>query len=318
MNFFTEKKIVIPGGNGFFGSHLVPRLIDLGAEVFVPKQSDGWDFRMQEDCQRLYAHDQFDIAINLAANTGGIGYHSGRQGEMFHDNMLMGLHLLQEACSAKIPKFVNVVAGCSYPGYLEKDELTEEDYWDGPVHESIFSYGFPRKASVLQGLALEKQYNYNSIHLIYANMYGPREHFHPEQSKALAGLLKKFYDAKKSGAATVEVWGSGKPVRDWLYVKDGVEGLLRAAEAYNSVAPLNISSGIGVSVKDLASTIKDIVGFEGDIIFNTDKPDGALKKTFSAKKMQEQLDWLPQTTLEQGIKETQEWLDANYELAVNH
>jgi len=318
MLYFSGKRIVVPGGAGFFGRHLIPRLKELGASVFVPKRNEAWDFRNQEDCKKLFAREQYDIVINLAANQGGIGYHNGRQGELFYDNIRMGSFLLQEACAAKVGKFVNVVAGCAYPGYLEKEELNEEDFWNGEVHRSIFSYGFPRKATVAQGLALNKQYGFNSIHLVYANMYGPGEHFNPEQSKALAAMIKKFYEAKKNNLPNVEIWGSGKPVRDQLYVKDGVEGLLRATEVYNEPEPLNIASGVGTSIADLAKTIQKITDFKGELVFNTQKPDGAMKKIFGVKKMQEKLNWLPSTSLEQGIRETLKWFDENYESASNY
>lgn len=300
------------------GGFLVKRLEALGAKVFVPKHSESWDFRKLEDVQRLYKQGSFDLVINCAAFQGGIGFHSGKQAELYYTNLLMGTFLLQEAQKAGIPKFVNVVAGCAYPGYLEKEELKEEDFWDGPVHESIFSYGYSRKATVVQGLALKKQYDYNSIHLILANMYGPGEHFEPSQSKALAGMLKKFYDAKRDSRPFVEIWGSGKPIRDWLYVKDGAEAILKATEVYDEVEPLNIASGIGISVTDLALLIKKIVGYKGELKYNPEKPDGALKKIFSVKKMQEKLNWLPQTSLEDGIKETLGWLKENYDYAIKH
>jgi nucleoside-diphosphate-sugar epimerase len=318
MNFFKNKKIVVPGGEGFFGMHLVPKLKKLGAYVFVPKHNSPWDFRKSNHCKKLFEQNKFDLVINLAANQGGIGYHKGRQAELYHDNMLMGMHLLEEACVAKVPKFINVVAGCSYPGYLEKEELNEDDYWNGAVHESIFSYGLPRKISVSHGLALKKQYGFNSIHLIYANMYGPGEHFHPEQSKALAGMLLKFYQAKKENLPFVEIWGSGKPVRDQLYVKDGVEGLLKAAELYNEVEPLNIASGVGKSIAHLAETIKNIIGYKGKIFYNKNKPDGAMKKVFGIKNMRSKLNWQPSTPLKKGIKETLKWLKNNYDYAITH
>jgi GDP-L-fucose synthase len=316
--FFKGKKIVIAGGGGFVGSHLVEKLQDFGATLFIPRTKDGLDFRKFEHCLNYLEETRPDILINCAANQGGIGYHFGRQAELFEDNLLMGMYLMKAAQMAKVVKFVNIVAGCSYPGYLEKDELNEEDYWNGEIHESIFSYGFPRKASVVYGGALKRQYNFNSIHLIMANMFGPGEHFHPSQSKALAGLIKKFYEAKKNNLPTVEIWGSGKPIRDWLYVKDGAEGILLATAVYNEVAPINIATGVGISITDLALMIKEIIGYQGELTYNTAKPDGALKKTFGIHKMKKVLDWLPSTPLEVAIKETIDWFVKNYEYAINH
>lgn len=316
LSHFVGKKIVIPGGHGFFGSHIVEKLKKLTCEIFVPKTKDGIDLRRREDCFSYLGIVKPDIVINCAANQGGIAYHEGKQADLFLDNLLMGSYLMLASAHVGVKKFVNVVAGCSYPGYLDKTEMNEEDYWSGKLHDSIFSYGFARKASTVYGLALKKQYHFNSIHLIMANMYGPGEHFNPDQSKALAGLIKKIYEAKIFKLPTVEIWGTGKPIRDWLYVKDGVEGVLRASSVYDDASPLNIATGVGVSVQELAETVKKVMKYKGTLIYNTNRPDGALHKTFSIAKMKDTLRWVPQTSIEEGIKETAEWFKAHYKTAI--
>ena len=316
LSYFSDKRIVIPGGNGFFGSHIVEKLKKIKCEVLVPKTKEGIDFRKKEDCFSYFAKTKPDIVINCAANQGGIAYHVGKQADLFMDNLLMGSYLMLAAQKAGVEKFVNIVAGCSYPGYIKKDEMNEEDYWNGWLHDSIFSYGFARKASTVYGLALKKQYNFHSIHLIMANMYGPGEHFNPEQSKALAGLIKKVYEAKKNNLPKVEVWGTGKPLRDWLYVKDGAEAILRTTAAYDDVSPLNIATGVGISVSTLAETIQKVVGYTGKLVYNTDKPDGALHKIFGIHKMKKVLRWTPPTSIKKGIKETVSWFSNNYEHAI--
>ncbi len=318
MTYFNKKKIVVTGGNGFLGKHIVEKLKREKCQIFVPKTKDGIDFRKKEDCFSYFQKIKPDIVINCAANQGGIGYHSGKQGDLFLDNILMGTFLMLASQSVGVKKFVNIIAGCSYPGYIKKDELNEEDYWNGRIHDSIFSYGFTRKASAVYGLALKKQYNFNSIHLVMANMYGPGEHFNPDQSKALAGLIKKIYEAKKNNAPTVEIWGTGKPVRDWLYVKDGATGILRATVVYNEIEPMNIATGIGISIADLAKTIKKVAKYKGTFTFNTNRPDGALHKTFGIHKMKKELKWLPATTIEDGIKQTYKWFEKNYETAIGY
>lgn len=316
LSYFFGKRIVIPGGNGFFGSHIVDKLKKVRCEVFIPKTKEGIDFRRKQDCFSYLEKTKPDIVINCAANQGGIAYHVGKQADLFMDNLLMGSYLMLASQRAGVKKFVNIVAGCSYPGYLEKNEMNEEDYWNGWLHESIFSYGFARKASTVYGLALKKQYNFNSIHLVMANMYGPGEHFNPEQSKALAGLIKKIYEAKKKRLPTVEIWGTGKPLRDWLYVKDGAEGILRATCQYDDIAPLNIATGVPVSVTELAETIKKVIGYKGAFVYNTSRPDGALHKIFGTHKMKKVLHWVPPTTIEKGIKETVSWFSKHYEHAI--
>ncbi len=316
--FFQNKKIVITGGNGFFGKHIQEKLKSSNAKVFIPDRNSGLDFRRYEDCTDYFNQTKPDIVINCAANQGGIGFHKGRQADLYMDNVLMGNFLLKAAYENGVKKFINIVAGCSYPGYTEKEELKEDEYWDGEIHDSIYSYGFARKTSVVYGKALFQQYGFSSIHLIFANMYGPGEHFNPEQSKALAAMIKKIYEAKKDNKPFVEIWGTGKPIRDWLYVKDGAEAVLLATENYNDISPLNIGSGSGISVTDLATTIKNIIGYQGEFKYNTDKPDGAMKKIFSVEKMNKELNWVPTTTLEQGIKETIDWFDKNYEYAIKN
>lgn len=318
LKYFEGKKIVVAGGNGFFGSHIIEILKKVKCQIFAPKTRDGIDFRKREDCFSYLSITKPDIVINCAANQGGIAYHVGKQADLFLDNMVMGMYLMQAAQQVGVKKFVNIVAGCSYPGYVENEEMNEDEYWNGELHESIFSFGFPRKASTVYGLSLKKQYNFNSIHLLMANMFGPGEHFNPDQSKALAGLIKKIYEANKNDLPEVEVWGTGKPTRDWLYVKDGAEAILRATAVYDSVDPLNIATGVGISVKKLAETVKKIIGYKGKLVYNTDKPDGALHKTFSIKKMKKVLGWVPSTPIEKGIKETVDWFDKNYEQALSY
>src|SRR3989344_8400855 len=220
------KRISVPGGNGFFGSHIVNKLKKLKANINVPQRAK-YDFRKKKDCLNYFNKVKPQIVINCAAFQGGIGFHSGKQADLFMDNILMGCFLMQAAQKAGVEKFVNVVAGCAYPGYLNKSVMDESDFWSGDLHESIFSYGFPRKATVVYGKALYRQYGFNSIHLVLANMYGPRDHFNTDQSKALAALIKKFSDAKKNKQPSVEIWGTGKPMRDWLYIKDGAEAIIK-------------------------------------------------------------------------------------------
>lgn len=318
LKYFEGKKIVIAGGNGFLGSHILEKLKKVKCKIFVPKTVEGIDFRKKEICLSYLKKSKPDIVINCAANQGGIDYHIGKQADLFLDNILMGTYLMFASQRNEVKKFINIVAGCSYPGYLEADKMDEKDYWNGWLHESIFSYGFARKATVVYSLALKKQFNFNSINLIMANMYGPREHFNPTQSKALAALIKKIYDAKKKSLPAVEVWGSGKPVRDWLYVKDGAEAVLRTASVYNDVEPLNIATGFGISISKLAETIKKTIGYKGKLIYNTSKPDGALHKTFAIKKMKKILNWVPPTKIEKGIQETVDWFSKNYNYAISH
>ncbi len=300
------------------GTHIQSALKGVKCEIFIPRQKDGIDFRIYNQCESYLQGIKPDILINCAANQGGIGYYEHQQADIFLDNMNMNLFLLKATYLTGVKKFLNIIPNCSYPGYLEKEELNEEDFWNGEIHDSIFSYGFPRHVSVAYGKALKKQFGFNSIHLVLANMYGPWEHFNEKQSKALAAMIRKMYEAKRDGLPKVEIWGTGRPIRDWLYVKDGAEGVLRAGAVYDEIEPLNIATGIGISVRDLANLIKKIAGYNGELFFNTTKSDGAFRKVSGVKKMKEKLGWAPQTSLEKGITETFEWFTNNYDRAISY
>lgn len=318
MDFYKNKSVVVAGGAGFVGSHIVERLKQYQCDPSVPRVADGWDFTKLEKCLEYLDKTRPQIVINAAAHQGGIKYQKLHRGEVYYDNLLMGTFLMEASRRAGVEKYVNVSAACAYPGYLDKESMSEADYWSGPLHETVVNYGFTKKAQIVQGWCYKEQYSFNSIHCIMANMYGPGEHFHPDRSHGLAALIKKVYDAKRDRAPYVEVWGTGRPIREWLYVKDAVEGILRAGERYNDVAPVNIGTGIGHSIAELVRIIMDIVGYGGEIRYLTDMPDGAMKKSLDVAKMKTALDWSPATPIETGIKETVEWLDKNYDAAVAH
>lgn len=317
MGHYDNKKIVLAGGGGFVGSHIADKLKDYSCTVFIPRTKDGWDFTKLEKCLAFLKKTKPDIVINCAAHQGGIKYDKLKRAEIYYDNLLMGTYLMEASYRTSVKKYINVSAACAYPGYLDKDEVSEEDYWSGPIHETVLNYGFTKKAQIVQGWAYKEQYGFNSIHLIMANMYGPRERFHPDRSHGLAALIKKVYDAKKEGKNYIEVWGTGKPIREWLYVKDAAEGILLAGEKYEDVAPMNIGTGIGHSITELVHIIMEVVGFKGKINYLTDMPDGAMKKTLNVSQMKKMIGWTPKTPFEVGIRETVEWLDKNYKYAVS-
>lgn len=316
MGYYNNKKIVIAGGSGFVGSHIREELKKYRCKIFIPHTKDGWDFTILENCLTYLKKIKPHIVINYAAHQGGIMYDKLHRAQVYYDNILMGTYLMEAAYRAKVEKYINVSAACAYPGYLNKDRISEEDYWSGPIHESVLNYGFTKKAQIVQGWCYKEQYGFNSIHLIMANMYGPGEYFHPNRSHGLAALIKKVYDAKKNGQSQIEVWGSGKPIREWLYVKDAARAILAAGEKYADVSPLNIGTGRGYTITELVNIIIKIVGYKGKIKYLTNMPDGAMKKTLNISRMKRVLDWTPKTMIRKGIRETIEWLDKNYAYAV--
>jgi len=209
-----------------------------------------------------------------------------------------------------VKKVVQIGTACSYPGHLE-NLLAEEHFWDGPPHETVWNYGLTKKMMSVQGWAYKKQYGLDSIHLILTNLYGPGDSFNPDRSHVAAALVRKFVEATLDGRTSVEVWGTGRPVREFLYVEDCADAILLATERYEDLTPMNIASGAGISIRDLALLIKELAGFTGDIQWNTDKPDGQMVKILDATRMTRELGWTAPTTLREGLAKTIAWYRAN-------
>jgi GDP-L-fucose synthase len=228
----------------------------------------------------------------------------------------MGANLMEAARLAKVNKFVAIGTACSYPGYLEGD-LKEHDLWSGPCHASVVNYGLTKKMMAVQAQAYQKQYGLDSIHLILTNLYGPGDSYNPERSHVVAALVRKFVEAELTKAPSVEVWGTGSPVREFIYVEDCADAIALAAETYQDCAtPLNIGTGVGTTIKQLAEAVCSASGYQGKVIWNTDKPDGAAKKVLDVTRMKQALNgWIPPTDLREGLQKTVAWYRHNKALA---
>jgi len=303
------KKVFVPGGDGFLGKSVVKKLQEENINVVSRSLKDGVDFRNFEQTKALFEKEKFDAVINCAAYVGGIEFGLKHQGEIFYNNILMDAYLMEAARLTGVKLFVNPISNCTYPAHLTT--FKESDWWSGPLHDSVLTYGFARKASWVQAKAYKEQYDFNSIHLILSNMYGPRDYFDEVRSHALTALVMKFCEAKKNNLPEVTVWGSGKPVREWLYVEDGAEALVRALSLNPQVDPINVGQGMGIPIGDLAVKIKEMTGFTGKIVFDQSRPDGAACKIMDVQQMKEVFNWTPPTLMEDGIKKTIEWYEAN-------
>lgn len=305
------KNIFVPGGNGFLGKAVVEKLQTESVDVTSLSLRDGYDFRDFSQTNELFKEQKFDAVINCAAFVGGIQYGYERPGELFFNNVLMSTYLMEAARLNDVKRFVNPISNCSYPADLST--FSENEWWCGEFHDSVMAYGFVRKASWVQSWAYKKQYGFDTINLILPNMYGPRDHFNEKRSHALGALVKKIVDAKKKKLPEVIVWGTGSPIREWLYVEDGAEALIRTLELPKDFAvdPINIGIGKGISIRELAELIKKIVGYQGSIVLDASKPDGALCKIMNVKRMKSVLAWQPSTSLEEGIRITVEWYEEN-------
>ena len=315
MSYFDNKKILVTGSSGFIGCHLVERLKKYNSQLLTPRRKE-CDFVSQKATEEYFEINKPDIVIHLAAYYGGLKIHDTYPATIYYENLMMNTNMMHNAWKYGVSKYVSMGSDCSYPGYLNKEILTEEDIWMGPVHDTTKNYGYLKKMNAVMGWCYKKQYDFNSIHLIMTNMFGPGDKFNPEVSHVVAALIKKFVDAKKENISNVEIWGSGRPTRQFLYVEDAVEGILIATEKYNNPEPINVSTRIGArTIKELAETIKKVVGYEGGLVFNSSKPDGQMKKILDVSKMIEAFDWEPKTTLEEGLRKTVEWYLINKEEA---
>ena len=307
--FWKGRKVVVTGGAGFLGSFIVERLTGAGAEVSVPRKRD-YNFVDFGACMKCLAEARARTVIHCAAFYGGIWINQVHPGRIYYENLLMGANLMEASRLSAVEKFVGIGTACSYPGYLG-GYLPEEKLWDGPLHESVENYGLTKKCMVAQGKAYRKEYGFPSIHLILTNLYGPRDTFNPLRSHVVSALIRKFVEAAQQGAEEVEVWGTGKPVREFLYVEDCAEGVVRAAELYDSPVPLNVGTGKGTSIKELAEAIADVTGFKGRLRWNAEKPDGQEFKVLDVSRMKQELSWEPAASLRDGLRKTIDWYAAN-------
>lgn len=300
------KKVVVLGGNGFLGTHVVRSFADHGYRVESCSRSTGIDARQEEPLRSFLERSAPDVFVHCAQNGGGIGYNAAHPIEIFEDNLRIGFYALKSAADAGVNKFVNIMGNSTFPGRLTT--YLESEWWDGPADESVVASSLPRKANWVQAWAYKQEQGFRSIHLVLPNMYGPGDHLDPSRSHALMALVRKVSEAKQRNRAAVEIWGSGKPIREWLYVEDAAEGIVRATEQYDDIDILNVGSGNGCSILALAEMIRDLLGWNGRFSCDVSRPDGAPVKVFDVVKMKKVLGWEPRTKLRDGLMKTIEWL----------
>lgn len=308
-NFWSDKKVVVTGGAGFLGSHVIKELESRGAKNIIIPRSSEHDLRIKEDCAKVVKGA--DIVIHLAANVGGIGYNREFPGTLFYDNLLMGVHMMEESRKAGVSKFVAVGTICAYPKFAPVP-FKEDDLWNGYPEETNAPYGLAKKMMLVQSTAYRSQYGFNSIFLLPVNLYGPGDNFKEESSHVIPALIKKFVEAKEQNLPSVTVWGTGKATREFCYVKDTARGIVLATEKYDKSDPVNLGAGFEISIKDLVEKIRSLTSYSGQVIWDKTKPDGQPRRMLDTSRAKQEFGYTAETQFDQGLVETIAWYQQNH------
>ncbi len=303
-----DKIVTVTGGAGFLGKYVTEELQKLKPRKIVVPRSVDFDLRNKDAC--LEALKGSNFVIHLAAKVGGIGYNQAHPADLFDDNLLIGYNTMQAALELGIQKFVAIGTICSYPK-ITNIPFQEEDLWNGFPEETNAPYGLAKKMLIVQSQAYAKQYGFRSINLLPVNLYGPRDNFNPESSHVIPALIKKFVEAHGVDAKKVVVWGTGLATREFLYVEDAAKGIILATQNYDSIEPINLGSGMEISIYHLAHLIAEEVGYKGEIIWDTSKPDGQPRRMLDTSKAEKEFGFKATVPFEVGIQKTVAWYKAN-------
>jgi GDP-L-fucose synthase len=300
--FWQDKQVVVTGGAGFLGSFVVERVQRAGARVVIPRSGD-YDLVDRAAARRLLADARPDLVIHLAARVGGIGANRENPGRYLFENAMMGLQLFEECRLAKVPKLVAVGTICAYPKFAPVP-FKEEDIWNGYPEETNAPYGIAKKMMLVQSQAYRDQYGMNSVVLFPVNLYGPRDNFDLQSSHVIPAMIRKFVTARERGESEVVLWGDGTPTREFLYVEDAAEGIVLAAERYDSSDAVNLGNGIEIPIRDLADKIAKAARYQGRFVWDTSKPNGQPRRRLDVTRAKERFGFEARTSFDRGIAAT--------------
>lgn len=309
-NSFPFERVLVTGGAGFLGRYIVERLQQYGnIKVFVPRKAE-YDLVEGTEIKRLLAETKPDLVIHLAAVVGGIGANQEQPGRFFYENLMMGAQMIEQSRLHRVKKLVALGTVCAYPKHTPTP-FNEEDLWNGYPEKTNAPYGLAKKMMLVQSQSYRQQYGFNSIFLLPANLYGPGDNFNPETSHVIPALIRKCIEARESGAHFMDAWGTGKASREFLYVDDCADGVLRAAAAYNESEPVNLGTGSEITISELVQLIFRLTRFEGEVRWQADKPDGQPRRRLDVSRAFERFGFKAQTPLEEGLRRTVEWYEAS-------
>lgn len=315
MSFnWNTRRVLITGGHGFLGKHVTDAVRKRNPEMVRPLGRADCDLRDGHAVRNLLRETRPNLVIHLAAKVGGIGANMEHPAEFFYDNLMMGVQLFHECWKQNVEKLVLLGTVCAYPKFTPVP-FKEDDIWNGYPEETNAPYGLAKKMLLVQSQSYRQEYGYNSIFLLPVNLYGPHDHFDPKVSHVIPALIKKCVDAKDKNAPYIEAWGDGSPTREFLFARDGAEGIVLAAERYNESLPVNIGSAFEISIKDLTETIARLTGYQGEIRWDTSKPNGQPRRKLDVSRAEQKFGFRSTTSFEHGLRETIDWYLAHRDKA---
>jgi GDP-L-fucose synthase len=314
MSYLRNRRVLVTGGAGFLGRFVCEQVRRFEpALLVVPRRAD-YDLRQHDAIRRLLADARPDVIIHLAAVVGGIEANRRNPGSFFYDNAIMGIELMEQARQARVAKFVSIATICAYPKHTPIP-FREDDLWNGYPEETNAHYGLAKKMLLVQAQAYRQQYGFNAVTLFPVNLYGPGDNFDLETSHVIPALIRKTREAKAKKADILEVWGTGRVSREFLFVRDAAEGIALAAEHYDKPLPVNLGSGQEIAIRDLAALICDLCGFEGRLAFDASRPDGQPRRCLDTSRAAQEFGFKARTPLREGLKETIAWYRAQESFA---